>query len=170
MHDREFKIASKATAKRLFPKRLRGVADRAHGYDPGDDYGLNADIAERVGVTRGAVTRWMAGVVPRISTILALADAYNTSPDYLVGNDEREKQFSLQEIESRLPYDAMMRVLRIMSEVRRDMKSDPPDELIAAVSVEVMQAVERDPNMPEDDIAAEAYRLLRKGISPTKKA
>ena len=88
MTDTKFEIANRARAKALFPKRLREIALKAHGYTPGDDYGLNADIAKRCNVTRGAVTRWFDGAVPKILTLLTISEAYNVDPGWLVGNDD----------------------------------------------------------------------------------
>jgi len=155
-----FHITSRARAKELFPRRLRRVASEAHGYTHGDDYGLLADIAKRCDVTRGAVTRWMGGALPKLETLLTISEAYNVTPDYLVGNDEAPGE-TLPALSTRLSYDTVAKVLRIMSEVRRDASSDIGDHEFAAASVEIMRMVERDPAMPEYAITGAAYRLLK---------
>lgn len=166
MSDSDFQIASRGRAKALFPKRLREVAGKAHGYASGDDYGLNADIAKRCKVTRGAVTRWMAGSLPKLETLMTISEAYNVCPGWLVGNDVDEGE-DLPALSSRLSYDAVAKVLRIMSEVRRDAPADLSDAAFASASVEIMRMVERDPAMPEYAITGAAYRLLKGSLEPS---
>ena len=70
-------------------------------------------------------------------------------------------------LSSRLGYDTVAKVLRIMSEVRRDAGTDLADEKFAAASVEIMRMVERDPAMPEYAITGAAYRLLKGSLEPS---
>ena len=166
MSDSDFQIASRGRAKSLFPRRLREVALKAHGYTPGDDYGLNADIAKRCGVTRGAVTRWMDGAIPKLETLMTISAAYNVDPGWLVGNDASDEE-GLPALSTRLSYETVAKVLRIMSEVRRDAGADLGDDQFASASVEIMRMVERDPAMPEYAITGAAYRLLKGSLEPS---
>lgn len=166
MAEAGFQIASKARAKTLFPQRLREVALKAHGYLPGEDYGLLADIAARCGVTRGAVTRWMSGALPKLQTLITISEAYNVDPGWLVGNDVSEPE-GMPALSSRLTYETVAKVLRIMSEVRRDAREDLSDDAFASASVEIMRMVERDPAMPEYAITGAAYRLLKGSLEPS---
>lgn len=166
MSESDFQITSRARAKVLFPQRLREVAGKAHGYMPGDDYGLLADIAKRCDVTRGAVTRWMAGSVPKLETLMRISEAYAVDPGWLVGNDDGGAG-EVAALSSRLSYDTVAKVLRIMSEVRRDAGRDLDDDSFASASVEIMRMVERDPAMPEYAITGAAYRLLKGSLEPT---
>lgn len=166
MDDAGFQITNKARARQVFPKRFREVAARSHGYDLGDDYGLNADIAARLRVDRSAVTRWMGGSLPGIKNLLRIAEAYNVSPNYLVGNDNDVSAFTMRR-EGGLSWEQVMRVLRIMSEVRQDAGRDISDDRFAEASVEILRMVEADPSMPEYAITGAAYRLIKgNGASP----
>ena len=42
-------------------------------------------VAERVGKSSGAVTKWKNGSIPDGNTLIALADYFNVSTDYLLG-------------------------------------------------------------------------------------
>lgn len=167
MNDYDFQITSRARAKEVFPRRLREVAGKAHGYAPGDDYGLNADIAKRCRVTRGAVTRWFAGSLPKLETLITISEAYTVDPAWLVGNDIDQVQNGegMAPLSSRLSYETVAKVLRIMSEVRRDAGADLSDNDFASASVEIMRMVERDPAMPEYAITGAAYRLLKGSLA-----
>ncbi len=159
MPNPDFSIANRDRAKRIFPKRLLEAAARAHG----GGYGINAAIAERVGVTRSAVTRWLDGTsLPRLEMVLRVADAYHVDPDYLVGNDDAPGEgFSLESVEMRISRDTLHKVLRLMSEVRNDLGAGLSDEHFAKATVEVLRMVERDPDTPDDMIIGAAYRLLK---------
>lgn len=154
-----FSIHSAQWAKEKFPERLVAAALRHHRRDPDNTYGINALIAQDAGVDRSAVTRWMKGAAPKLETILHLADLYDVSPDHLVGNDDLPHEgFSRRDLESRLPYDTLIKVLRIMSELRTSRVSD---DWFAQSTVELLKMVESTPDMSDDAITGAAYRLLR---------
>lgn len=47
------------------------------------------DIADTIGVHRQAYQRYEAGkVLPMITALIKIADAYNVSVDYLIGRDK----------------------------------------------------------------------------------
>lgn len=159
MPQRNFEITNRDRAKVAFPLRLLEVAAQEHG----SGYGIKAAIADRVGVTRSAVTRWLSGdSLPKMEMILKVADSYGVDPDYLVGQGETPGTgFSLESVELRLPRDTLLKVLRLMSEVRNDLDNGLTDEHFARATVEVLRMIERDPSTPDDMITGAAYRLLK---------
>lgn len=49
------------------------------------------EVAEKVGVSRTAVTRWEQGEIePKISNLVEIANVLNVSTDYLLGTNTRE--------------------------------------------------------------------------------
>lgn len=164
MSDAEFKIANKEWSKREFPKRLMKTAMEYHGYTPNDKTGVNVDIAKKCNVDKSMVTRWMKGVMPRASTIMRIAEAYGVSPDYLVGNDDApEGGFSVSELESHIPEEALLNVMRIMYEAQNDIDPKPSKERFAEASLAVLKLVEREPRMPEYAISGAATHALKRG-------
>lgn len=164
MVEADFRIANKEWAKREFPKRLLKVAMEKHGYTPNDNTGVYTAISRRCNVDKSMVTRWMKGVVPRASTILRIAEAYNVSPDYLVGNDDvPEGGFAVSELESNIPENTFLNVLRIMYAAKDDIDPRPSDERFAEASLAVLKLVERDPRMPEYAISGAASHALKHG-------
>lgn len=162
MSESDFKVSNRDWAQQEFPKRLLEVARQYHGRSQGNDYGINAKIAAHVGVSRSAVTRWMSGAVPKVDTILHIASAYDVTPDSLVGNDTAPRDgFSTRDVEARIPYDRLTKVLSVMSELRRSTDAELTDEWFAEATVRVLKMVESDPSMSEDAITGAAYRLLR---------
>ena len=73
-----------------FGKRIRAARERA-GF-------TQEDVAEAVGVSRTAVTRWEQGVIePKLRNLMAIAKKLGVSSDYLLGLDENPqvKQLAL---------------------------------------------------------------------------
>lgn len=160
MPKNDFTFANRDRAKRVFPERLLEAASKEHG----SGYGIKAAIADKIGVTRSAVTRWLDGTsLPKLDMILRIADAYHVDPDYLVGNaGDPEQGFSVDSVDMRIPRDTLHKVLRLMSEVRNDLGAGLSDEHFAKATVEVLRMVERDPEIPDDMIIGAAYRLLKR--------
>lgn len=67
---------------------MKTTKDRLH--EVMDRYNLRAiDIAERSGLTRGAISQYLSGkVTPKQDKIYLLAKALNVSPSYLMGIDD----------------------------------------------------------------------------------
>lgn len=167
MSEPEFKIKNRDWARKEFPRQLLEAARKYHGRSPGDDYGIYAEIAVHADVSRSAVTRWMNGSVPRVDTILQLADAYGVDPERLVGNDTAPSEgFSSSDVEARIPYERLTKVLSVMSELRRSADTQVSDDWFAEATVKVLRMVENDPGMSQDAITGAAYRLLRNGPEP----
>ena len=163
MAETTFTIADRQLAKREFPRRLMRAALRHYGCSPDNSYGINAKIADDAGVDRSAVTRWLKGALPKAEKVLLLANAYGISPDQLVGNDNTSAPTSrLRTVEAQMQYSTLIKVLRIMSELR---PTQVNHEWFAQATVEVLQMVESDPTMTDDAITGAAYRLLRNGPS-----
>ena len=78
-------------------------------------------IAEKVGVSRTAISRWELGEIePKITNLLAVAEALNVSTDYLLGIEDtgRRDVFGLSE-------EAESALQKFISEVRKAaLKSD----------------------------------------------
>lgn len=166
MGESGFNIASREWAKREFPKRLTKIAMKKHHYSPGDTFGINQDIANACGVDKSMVTRWLKGALPRASTILRIAEAYGVSPDYLVGNDDApEGNFSINDLQAEMPYEAIQNVMRIMYEAQEDLPNKPSNEEFAQAAVEVLRLVSSEPNAPEYAIYGAAVRSLKHGPS-----
>ncbi len=51
-------------------------------------------VSEFIGVTRKSATGWKSGALPRNSTLQKLAEYFNVSVDYLVGNETRTPSIS----------------------------------------------------------------------------
>ena len=49
--------------------------------------------AETVGLSRTSVVKWKAGTIPSGATLNALAQFFNVTVDYLMGNGQKEKPF-----------------------------------------------------------------------------
>lgn len=47
--------------------------------------------AESVGLSRTSVVKWKAGTIPSGATLNSLAQFFNVTVDYLLGNDQKEK-------------------------------------------------------------------------------
>lgn len=163
MSNEPFKVANREWAKKEFPKRLLRLAIEEHGYSEEDYYGVNKDIAERLGVSRSAVTRWMSGVVPGIENLMAIAKAYETTPAFLVGNDDAPPgRFEFDVLESTIPRPLLIHVLTIMSELRASAKN-LTDEWFAEATVRLLERVSENPDMSKHEIMGHAYDLLRNG-------
>ncbi|HET8789951.1 MAG TPA: helix-turn-helix transcriptional regulator [Modicisalibacter sp.] len=166
MTDEQFTVSSAEWAKRVFPARFKEVAKKRHGYKEGESESkLNKKVSDllntKTKASKATVSRWMSGkAFPRIESILIIADLYDSDPGYLVGNnDADEAGFSLAAIEARIPYEKVMQVLRIMSEIRGS--DGMSNEHFADAGVRMLQMVEREPGMSEDAITGAAYRMLR---------
>ncbi|SDL78502.1 Helix-turn-helix [Modicisalibacter muralis] len=169
MGSEEFRVANKEWAKREFPKRLLRLAIEKHGYSEDDHYGVNKDIAELLGVSRSAVTRWMGGVVPGIENLMAIADAYETTPAHLVGNDDAPPgQFSLSALEESIPRPLLIHVLTVMSELRTN-ATNLTDAWFAEATVRLLELVSQKPEMSPQEIMGHAYELLKKGPAGEEK-
>ncbi|NIC05232.1 helix-turn-helix domain-containing protein [Billgrantia bachuensis] len=163
MSDESFQVTNREWAKREFPKRLLRLAIEEHGYSEGEHYGVNKDIADRLGVSRSAVTRWLNGSVPGIENLLAIAKAYKTTPDYLVGNDNAPPgKFDFGILESNIPRPLLLHVLTVMSELRASAKN-LTDEWFAEATVRLLERVSENPDMSRHEIMGLAYELLRNG-------
>jgi len=51
------------------------------------------EVAKKVNTTRSNLTRWEAGTIPRIESLIALAELYGVSLDYLVTGVDRVLAF-----------------------------------------------------------------------------
>lgn len=163
MGSERFQVANREWTKREFPKRLLSLAIKKHGYTGAEHYGVYKDIAGKLGVSRSAVTRWMSGAVPGIENLMAIASAYDTTPDYLVGNDDAPPgQFSFSVLEDQIPRPLLLHVLTVMSELRASAKG-LTDEWFAEATVRLLELVSQNPEMSRQEIMGHAYELLRDG-------
>ena len=63
-------------------------------------------MAEKIGVSRQAITKWENGTgTPDIANLMAIADFFQISVDELLSNDKLEKKQSDYIYESRTEYD-----------------------------------------------------------------
>ena len=85
-------------------------------------------VAKELGLSSGTVTFWKNGKIPKSDTLKKIADFFGVTVDYLLGNEEKEKNLpspaqSLNETEAELvkafrsaapeTQDAVLRVLQI---------------------------------------------------------
>lgn len=166
MSTTELSVRNAEWAERVFPARLKEAAKKRLGYNEGDKESKLVTrtyeiLTTTLDVSRPTVSRWLSGdSFPRIEHILAIADCLEVDPDFLVGNTDADQAgFSLAALEARIPYDRVLQVLRIMSEIRG--KDEIPDDRFAEAGVKMLQMVERDPDMSEDALIGAAYRMLK---------
>ena len=55
-------------------------------------------VAREIGVSSGSVTAWKQGVIPRSATLTKIADYFEVSTDYLLGNAKNPNQDSTSPI------------------------------------------------------------------------
>lgn len=73
-------------------------------------------VAEKVGVSRSAVSRWEQGEIePKVQNLAAVAVLLNVSTDYLLGLDDHRKGSSLG-----LSEEAEAALHKFITEVRKD--------------------------------------------------
>lgn len=88
--------------------RIRLARERA-GY-------TQEKVAEKVGVSRSAVSRWEQGEIePKVQNLVAIAALLNVSTDYLLGIGDHERTGSL-----RLSEEAENALHKFITEVRKD--------------------------------------------------
>jgi len=47
-------------------------------------------MAKTIGISSGSVTSWKKGTVPKSDTLQKIAEYFNVSTDYLLGNEQKE--------------------------------------------------------------------------------
>lgn len=67
--------------------------------------------AELVGLSRTSVVKWKAGTIPSGATLNSLAQFFNVTVDYLMGNEQKEKPAQAQAENSELD-QAFFRVMK----------------------------------------------------------
>lgn len=53
------------------------------------------EMAQRVGVSQGSVSGWLAGSVPRMDRVLKIAEVLGLNPDYVLNPDKYRLPFSV---------------------------------------------------------------------------
>lgn len=75
-----------------FKDRLRELREESGMSQP--------QLAERIGVTNGAVGNWETGErYPRKTAVNALADVFGVTVDYLMCRDDNRPEFSVAELD-----------------------------------------------------------------------
>lgn len=51
-------------------------------------------LADQIGIVKSAVSKWAAGVTPKVQTVVAIADIFGVSTDYLLERTDDPTDFS----------------------------------------------------------------------------
>jgi len=81
----------------LFLARLREIAQKRFGYQPGKNHGMQTDIANELKISVGTVQQWFdeeKKTMPDVMQFLKIHDAFGISPNELLGIEEiQPKEF-----------------------------------------------------------------------------
>ena len=90
-------MKTKEEIRSLFSARLREIARKRFGYQPGKDHGMRTDIANALKISVGTVQQWFdeeKETMPDVMQFLKIHDAFGITPNELLGIEEiQPKEF-----------------------------------------------------------------------------
>lgn len=160
----EIEIKNRDWSVAKFPERLREVARAHHGYKQGSgDRGLGKRVSEVTGIPAPTISRYLSGqIFPSNERLLVIADRYDASVDYLVGNDDAPLgHFSMEVLDQNIPRSLLMHVLAMMAELRSTAARGISDQRFAQATVELLDRVAANPDMNEHEMTGLGLSLLK---------
>ena len=109
-------------------------------------------VCLKVGLSNSAYTAWNDHSVPRLSTLIKIADYFGVSTDYLLGREQAASPFAAAEDEDSASYHTMFapltdREIRLMMAYRE--------------RTEVRHAVDKLLDIPAEDRTVSVYRAAK---------
>ena len=89
-------------------------------------------VCEKVGLNRSAVAKWKKGSLPNGATLNSLAQFFNVSVDYLLGNEQKEK--SAQNVQVRDENDNIVVLDKETRDLIDSLRSKPEMKMLFSVS------------------------------------
>jgi transcriptional regulator with XRE-family HTH domain len=84
-------MKTKKEIRSLFLARLREIAEKRFGYQPGEDHGMRTDIANELKISVGTVQQWFdeeKETMPDAMQFLKIHDVFGITPNELLGVED----------------------------------------------------------------------------------
>lgn len=129
-------------------------------------------MAEKIGVSRQAITKWENGTgTPDIANLMAIADLFQISVDELLSNEKSEKKQSNYIYESRTEYDIDGKKnfdIKLGGAYAVDLKAYHGEKIEVAMFSNVYKNLLADYKVKIDDIKTESILILTDLMKPVK--
>ena len=129
-------------------------------------------MAEKIGVSRQAITKWENGTgTPDIANLMAIADLFQISVDELLSNEKSEKKQSNYIYESRTEYDIDGKKnfdIKLGGAYAVDLKAYHGEKIEVAMFSNVYKNLMADYKVKIDDIKTESILILTDLMKPVK--
>lgn len=129
-------------------------------------------MAEKIGVSRQAITKWENGTgTPDIANLMAIANLFQISVDELLSNEKSEKKQSNYIYESRTEYDIDGKKnfdIKLGGAYAVDLKAYHGEKIEVAMFSNVYKNLLADYKVKIDDIKTESILILTDLMKPVK--